>query len=201
MKLKKIKISELNKAKYNPRVMTEEARASLEKSIEEFGLVEPIIWNKQTGNVVGGHQRLDVLIKQGTKETDVVEVNLTEDKEKLLNLALNKTIGDWDYNKLTNLFKGLNEVANINDLDLTLSGFTDNEISSLIDSDSSLLDIEEDKIDTKEFSNKDKEIEDNNLTIHISFSNKDNADKFLTKLGIENKEFHNNIKIIDGDNL
>jgi len=83
------KISELKPAGYNPRQMSPRAYAGLKASIERFGLVEPIVWNKRTGNVVGGHQRLKVLAEQGVAETIVVVVDLPETEEKALNVTLN----------------------------------------------------------------------------------------------------------------
>jgi len=56
--------------------------------------VEPIVWNKRTGNIVGGHQRLKVLLDMGMREVDCVVVDLDEAKEKALNLALNKIQGE-----------------------------------------------------------------------------------------------------------
>jgi len=59
-----IDIDKLNPAKYNPRVDLKPGDPEYEKlkrSIKEFGYVEPIVWNKRTGNVVGGHQRLKIL--------------------------------------------------------------------------------------------------------------------------------------------
>lgn len=102
MKLIKKKISDLNPAVYNPRNISDEAMKGLESSLEKFGYVEPIIWNEKTGNVVGGHQRLKVLQKQGKKEVEVIVLDLSEIDEKALNVALNnKHIqGDWDYQKL-----------------------------------------------------------------------------------------------------
>lgn len=94
---KKIKLTDLKAADYNPRSMDDNALAGLNASIEEFGCVEPIIWNEKTGNVVGGHQRLKVLRSKKVKETDVVVVNLSLEKEKALNVALNNQHiqGDW----------------------------------------------------------------------------------------------------------
>jgi len=89
MKIITKKISDLKAAKYNPRRISPEAMKGLEKSIEKWGCVEPIVVNKKTGNVVGGHQRLAVLKKQGVKTVDVVEVNLSEKEEKALNISLN----------------------------------------------------------------------------------------------------------------
>ena len=69
--------------------------------------VEPVIWNKTTGRVVGGHQRLKVLQDMGITEVDCVVVELSEEKEKALNIALNKISGEWDKEKLALLITDL----------------------------------------------------------------------------------------------
>ena len=89
MKLLCKQLSELVPAPYNPREISEAALRGLRESIHRYGLVEPIIWNERTGNVVGGHQRLLVLKADGVAETDVVVVDLPEVEEKALNVALN----------------------------------------------------------------------------------------------------------------
>jgi ParB-like chromosome segregation protein Spo0J len=86
------KVSELNEAPYNPRRMTEAAKSGLKASIDRFGMVVPMVWNKRTGNLVGGHQRLAVLKDggmSGDDEIEVVVVDVDDEKEKALNLALN----------------------------------------------------------------------------------------------------------------
>jgi ParB-like chromosome segregation protein Spo0J len=101
--LKEIDVKKLKVAAYNPRVALAEGSAEwekLKKSIQEFGNVEPIVWNEQTGNVVGGHQRLAVLKSLGYKKVECVVISTSEAEEKVLNLALNKIKGDWDYDKL-----------------------------------------------------------------------------------------------------
>jgi len=82
-------LADLIPADYNPRVISDQALAGLEASIKRFGLVEPVVWNRQTGRVVGGHQRLKVLAKQGITETEVIVVDLPESEEKALNVTLN----------------------------------------------------------------------------------------------------------------
>jgi len=82
-------ISELVPAPYNPRTIDQHALDGLRHSVERFGLVEPIVWNRRTGNIVGGHQRLKVLQQLGETETQVVVVDLDETEEKALNVALN----------------------------------------------------------------------------------------------------------------
>ncbi|HSW65477.1 MAG TPA: ParB N-terminal domain-containing protein [Dissulfurispiraceae bacterium] len=89
MIIERKKLSELKPAEYNPRTISDAALAGLKHSIERFGLVEPIIWNKRTGHVCGGHQRLKVLLNHGETETDVVVVDLPAIEEKALNLTLN----------------------------------------------------------------------------------------------------------------
>jgi ParB-like chromosome segregation protein Spo0J len=83
------RVSDLHPAPYNPRTIDPEAMAGLRRSVKEFGLVEPIVWNRQTSRVVGGHQRLQALSEMGVQETPVVVVDLDETREKALNLALN----------------------------------------------------------------------------------------------------------------
>ncbi len=82
-------LADLTPAPFNPRRISKEARRGLRASIERFGLVQPIIFNERTGRVVGGHQRLDVLVAQGETESEVVVVDLPESEEKALNVALN----------------------------------------------------------------------------------------------------------------
>lgn len=99
MEIEKKRVEELKAAEYNPRKDLKPGDAEYEKlkrSIKEFGYVEPIIWNKRTGVVVGGHQRLKVMKDLGYEEVDCVVVDLDEKQEKALNVALNKISGAWD---------------------------------------------------------------------------------------------------------
>lgn len=131
MKFVKKKITDLIPADYNPRKDLKPGDPDYEKlkhSMKEFGYVDPIIWNQQTGRVVGGHQRLKILQDEGIKEAECVVVNLNEDKEKALNVALNKISGDWDKDKLALLMTDLQA----SDLDVSLTGFDENEISDLL---------------------------------------------------------------------
>jgi len=97
MNIQKIPAAYLNPAAYNPRKDRKPGDKDYEKlkrSIAEFGYVEPVIWNIRTGNVVGGHQRLKVLVDLGHTEIDCVVVDLDPQREKALNVALNKIQGD-----------------------------------------------------------------------------------------------------------
>ena len=130
MNIQNIAIDKIKHAKYNPRKDLKPGDAEYEKlkrSIEEFGYVEPVIWNKQTGNIVGGHQRFKVLVQLGMKEVDCVVVELDEQKEKALNIALNKVSGDWDVPSLTDLLKDLDTSG----FDVSLTGFDLSELNEL----------------------------------------------------------------------
>jgi len=131
VQISKIPISQLNPAAYNPRKDLQPGDPEYEKlkrSMQEFGYVEPIVWNKHTGNIVGGHQRYKVLLEMGLQEVDCVVVDLDETKEKALNLALNKIQGDWDYLKLEDLLQELNT----GEFDIELTGFDMDEIEELM---------------------------------------------------------------------
>lgn len=128
MEIVKMKLSELNPAAYNPRKALQPGDPAYEKlkaSILSFGNVEPIVWNRATGNVIGGHQRLRVLLDLGETESEVSVVDLSEVDEKRLNIALNKITGEWDDEKLTSLLADLTTGG----ADVFSSGFDDQELS------------------------------------------------------------------------
>ena len=89
LNIERMPIADLTPAPYNPRTISPEALSGLRASVERFGLVEPVVWNRRTQRVVGGHQRLRVLQQLGETETQVVVVDLDETEEKALNVALN----------------------------------------------------------------------------------------------------------------
>lgn len=129
MKFEKMKLSELHPAEYNPRVELKSGMEEYEKlkqSILEFGFVDPPIFNKRTGNLVGGHQRVSVAKDLGIGEIEVSIVDLPIEKEKALNIALNKISGQWDEDKLVELLEELNTD------ELPLTGFNQEELDDLL---------------------------------------------------------------------
>jgi DNA modification methylase len=99
MKVKKYKIKDLKPADYNPRYLTDKAEADLMESLKRFGLIDPIIINindERKNIVIGGHQRLKIWTKLGNEDIDCVELDLTEEQERELNVRLNKNTGDFD---------------------------------------------------------------------------------------------------------
>jgi DNA modification methylase len=132
MNIQKIPAEKLNPAAYNPRKDLKPGDKEYEKlkrSVSEFGIVEPIVWNERTGNIVGGHQRFKVLRDLGQTEIDCVVVDLDENREKTLNIALNKIQGEWDEAKLAELFVGFD----ISNYDTTLTGFDLTEVEQLLE--------------------------------------------------------------------
>ena len=136
MQIKKMAVADLKPAVYNPRKTLKPGDPEwikLEKSLIEFGYVDPVIVNMHPGRegiVIGGHQRLAVLAHQGVERIEVSIVSLPEEKEKLLSLALNKIgEGNWDTDKLATLLAGLQEIPAI---DMDLTGFNTKEIMKLM---------------------------------------------------------------------
>jgi len=131
MEVRRMKVNEINPAPYNPRIDLKPGDPeyeALKKSIERFGLVDPLIWNKRTNRLVGGHQRLKVLKDLGYETADVVVVDLPESEEKTLNIALNKIQGDWEETKLEALLAELHAEG----VDLELTGFSEEELENLL---------------------------------------------------------------------
>jgi len=146
MKLQKFKVDDLRPADYNPRKELKPGDPEFEKlkrSIEEFGYIEPILVNTRNMIVVGGHQRLGVLKHLGITEVDCVVVDIDEQKEKALNIALNKISGTWDDNKLADLLKDLD----LSGYDTALTGFDIKEIDQLFSG--TIYDVQEDNFDTE----------------------------------------------------
>ncbi len=133
MLIEKVSVSKINPAVYNPRINLkpeDPEYQKLKRSITAFGYIEPIVWNRRTSNLVGGHQRFKILVEQGLTEVDASVVDLSLQQEKALNLALNKIQGRWDYERLTLL---LDELSKLPDFDVGITGFDNSEISQLLD--------------------------------------------------------------------
>lgn len=147
MQIEKIKIIDISPAGYNPRTITEDEKTRLKNSIDNFGIVEPILINLQNENqIIGGHQRFQILWEQYLLDNDLyAELNLlrlndsygwvfpdnditldSEDMEKALNLVLNNTkvMGTFDENKLVQVFTDLQESG----FNTSLTGFNNEDI-------------------------------------------------------------------------
>lgn len=154
MEIVSMKLDDLNPAAYNPRKALASGDVEYEQikqSILTFGMVEPIVWNRRTGNVVGGHQRLTVLRDLGHETTCVSVIDVSESQEKALNVALNKITGDWDDEKLSALLDEL--AADADEMLITLTGFTEEELDEMFASTDGCFppSVEDTDLDGEEF--------------------------------------------------
>ena len=139
MKIVNYKSSDIIFAEYNPRQLTKDQYNNLKDSLKRFGLVDPLIINKNKKRkniLVGGHQRLKIAREIGMDNIPCVEVDLSLNEEKELNIRLNKNVGEWDYDSLANYF----DVD-----DLVDWGFSDDELQFYEDEPEQGL-IEDDEI-------------------------------------------------------
>ena len=119
VKIQKFRLDELHPADYNPRVELkpgDKEFEKLKKSIGKFGVVELIVVNTANNNtVVSGHQRLNVLKAMGKKEATCLVVELNEEDERSLNIAMNKINGEWDIPKLATLLEQIKDMGRLAD--------------------------------------------------------------------------------------
>ena len=119
MEIVKVDINDLISSEYNPRQITDDEMGKLKNSIKEFGYIAPIIVNKHNNHIIGGNQRYEALKSLGYTDVDVIFVDEPDlNREKALNIALNKISGEWDETKLNNIFE-----------EFKLQGFTKTELT------------------------------------------------------------------------
>ena len=180
MKIEEIEISKLKPATYNPRQISTKQYNDLKKSIERFGLVDPIIINKNGNVVVGGHQRLKICKELKHTEIDCVVLDLNKEEERELNIRLNKNTGEFDMDILANEFDidqltdwGFKHI----DLDINIDKLDENPYTDKVESPTYTASNE--KPNVKELFDINKT---NELIKKIKDSNIDKADKdFLIK--------------------
>src|SRR5919106_6846247 len=122
-------IGELKPDPANPRRISDEELESLTRSLREFGFVQPVLARREDQVVIGGHQRLLAARRLGLKTVPVVFLNLSQEQARVLNLALNRISGSWDQELLGRL---LAELKDTPDVDLSLSGFTEDELQKYL---------------------------------------------------------------------
>lgn len=124
IKIVYVPIEELNPAEYNPRKLSQREAREIQDSIDEFGMVEPIVVNSAESRkniIIGGHQRYHLCKARGWKEMPVVYVDIPDiKKEQELNLRLNKAGGSWDWDKIFNIDEDI----------LMTAGFTHKELET-----------------------------------------------------------------------
>ena len=178
------KFKDVNRAPYNPRVELKPGMPEYEKlnkSIDKFDQVLPMVYNSRSGNLVGGHQTMTVLENRGIDESQMSIVDLDDADEKALNIGLNKITGLWDTAQLSEL---LGELSAIPDFDIELTGFDiDESIQFIHDTEvhnvkykpgegsiTGGVDFIEDEIQAMTADDDAKELFKDKKTIHVTFS-------------------------------
>ncbi len=178
MKILDKKISELVFAEYNPRQLSKEQFQQIKDSIARFGIVDPIIVNSNKDRkniIIGGHQRVKVALEMGIDTLPCHYVNLTRDKERELNIRLNKNTGEWDWDILAGAF----------DVDELIEwGFSEDELQILqgsYDEEFTLPDGDREPIQQMTFTLADQQAEEIKMALKIS-----SADNMAETFGNEN---------------
>ena len=125
-----VPIDDLRTDPANPRRISDAQIEALTRSLQEFGFVQPVLARREDKMVIGGHQRLTAARRLGYKTAPVTFLDISLEQARLLNLGLNKISGDWDQELLARLLADLST----EDMDRSLSGFADDEVSELLKS-------------------------------------------------------------------
>jgi DNA modification methylase len=127
--VEEVPIDRLHPDPANPRRIGDEELEALNRSLRQFGFVQPVLARRDDGIVVGGHQRLVAARRLGIATVPVIWLDLPVEQTRLLGVALNKISGSWDEQLLARL---LAELQAMPELDITLSGFGEDEVADLL---------------------------------------------------------------------
>lgn len=195
-------------ADYNPRSISKDARKRLKKGLAQHGMVTTLVWNRRTGNLVSGHQRLsilDELEKSQDYSLNVAVIDVSLEEEKKLNVQINNPSmqGEWDMEGLSGLIEG----DGISPLDL---GFSETEVSLLTGDGSRFAEMLDDnpdvaeakgtlrkiKAERGEAASKMKEAQGINNYFVVVCESESQRRAMLKKLGIPDYEDHVNGRIL-----
>jgi hypothetical protein len=203
-KIKDINRNKIKNAPYNPRKMTKEAREKLRKGLDAHGLVSPLTWNKRTGNLVSGHQRLSQIDQiEGTDDytLTLAVIDVDEKQEKEINILLNNKAaqGDFDIDRLADM---------LDDIDYANAGFDVDDIDDLLgDIDIDVMtdeDIEKRRERYEEGTAHRKRMQsasyrENNVEFYtnIVFPDKSKRAEFFAMLGIKDEMIIDGLRVMD----
>jgi len=197
----RIQRSKITAASYNPRAISDEARKRLKHQLETKGLVMPLVWNKRTGTLISGHQRLalmDSSKKGGDYDINVAAIDVSPKEERELNVALNNqsAMGEFDPELLGKL---LEEMKSDGSLSIGEMAFTESDLAAISDipddffeenetSEKMISDIQGMKDRRKKAREGNEEKDDANFYIGIVFSDAKSLDVFMNKLHLPKNE-------------
>ena len=172
-------------ADYNPRFIDEENKEKLKEGIKKFGLVEPLIWNKRTGTLVSGHQRLSIIdkLKKGDYELTVSVIDVDEKDEKILNVQLNNKSmqGEFDIESLGNL--SLDYDINISDF-----GFSDLDIEMMYGANEKFAELLPDTAEVAQAKRDIEEVKKDRREMMEQYKNEQSADFYFIVVCKDQKE-------------
>lgn len=187
--------ADIKNADYNPRLIDDENKKALKKALKKHGLVEAIVWNRRTGNLVGGHQRLqalDTLEKNQDYSLDVCVVDVDQREEAVLNVQLNNPSlqGDWDLNRLEEM---------VTDFDISFDdmGFSEDDIDFMFDGDDKYTEMFETE-ETEATKNAISDVKEARQEMRDKYADKNNIEFYAVlvfKDKEEKKEFYKKISL------
>lgn len=187
-----VKLKQMNPAPYNPRVDQQPGDReyqTLEHSILKHGHIQPLVWNRRTGNLVGGHQTLKVLTAAGQDKADTIVIDVDENEERAINLVLNKTGGRWNQAKLAKLLSELKDQLE----DIKDTGFDEIEYDAIAgqrDLEDILHQIEAEEeapaAEAETFEPEDPGIASTrNYVVEVRFPDRTSSNEFIKQLGVD----------------
>lgn len=198
MELEIVNINDLISPDYNPRRITEKEKEKLKQSITEFDYIEPIIVNRVNNHIIGGNQRYSVLKELGYEEIEVVYIDEEDpNREKALNIALNKISGDWDTMKLEDILNELNfdslNLTGFDEYELELFRNDDLDVSDLLGNEGEEYELPDDYMDvTGHDANK-------SYLLTIGFPSQDDVNKLLEYLECPKRMTRDTIQLMYTD--
>jgi hypothetical protein len=206
---------QINNAPYNPRQIDDHARKKLSDNIKKKGLLDSLVWNKRTGYLVGGHQRLSILDDLSTTGSnyfiDVSVVDLSEKEEKEQNLFFNNPSaqGTYDIDKLGKMIAG-------GEVDYKVSGFDDMDLQmhfegteyavTMFDEDKAPKSVQDDldqleeiqrmKRERKAHRDRDQDANDPEFYAVVVFPDRDAQGQFMERVGMSRND-----RYVDGVRL
>jgi hypothetical protein len=121
MQIIEVPIKQIKPADYNPRSIDAKPFENLQRSLDTYGMPQPIVVNKRNNIIIGGHQRWEAAKALMWEKVPVIYVDLDERDEQKLNVMLNdpRFQGVFDSDKLSEVLHGLDE-GDLADLDYTM---------------------------------------------------------------------------------
>ncbi len=196
----------IKNAPYNPRVISKDAEKRLKKGLKKFGLTTTLTWNKRTGNLVSGHQRLRIMDElEGTQdyELTVSAVDVDEAEEMAMNVQMNNQsmMGEFDLDKLNEM---LDFGADVNEM-----GFSESEIelmfggSELVERLTDVKDVKENKEmlaqmkdDKKRYRAKFEELNDANYYFTVICKDGEERKRLFKLFGVSPSEEYIDVEVL-----